>query len=98
MQNVQPTEVPAGAQLIDVRENDEWAAVHAQGATHIPMSEITGRIQEIDPDHDIFVICHSGGRSAQVCQYLEHTLGWDVINVEGGTSQWEADGLPVIRD
>lgn len=98
MQNVQPTEVPAGAQLIDVRENDEWAAVHAQGATHIPMSEITGRIQEIDPDRDIYVICHLGGRSAQVCQYLENSLGWDVINVEGGTNQWEADGLPVVRD
>jgi len=98
MKNVQPTEVPAGAQLIDVRENDEWAAVHARGATHIPMSEITGRIQEIDPDRDIYVICHLGGRSAQVCQYLEHTLGWDVINVEGGTNQWEADGLPVVRD
>ncbi|TKW74738.1 MAG: rhodanese-like domain-containing protein, partial [Staphylococcus hominis] len=25
MKNVQPTEVPEGAQLIDVRENDEWA-------------------------------------------------------------------------
>ena len=98
MQNVQPTEVPAGAQLIDVRENDEWDAVHAQGATHIPMSEITGRIQEIDPDRDIYVICHLGGRSAQVCQYLENSLGWDVINVEGGTNQWEADGLPVVRD
>lgn len=98
MQNVQPTEVPAGAQLIDVRENDEWDAVHAQGATHIPMSEITGRIQEINPDRDIYVICHLGGRSAQVCQYLENSLGWDVINVEGGTNQWEADGLPVVRD
>lgn len=98
MQNVQPTEVPAGAQLIDVRENDEWDAVHAQGATHIPMSEITGRIQEIDPDRDIYVICHLGGRSAQVCQYLENSLGWDVINVEGGTNQWEADGLPVVRN
>lgn len=98
MQNVQPTEVPAGAQLIDVRENDEWATVHAEGATHIPMSEITGRIQEIDPDRDIYVICHLGGHSAQVCQYLENSLGWDVINVEGGTDKWEADDLPVVRD
>ena len=98
MEKVQPTEVPAGAQLIDVRENDEWATVHAEGATHIPMSEITGRIQEIDPDRDIYVICHLGGRSAQVCQYLENSLGWDVINVEGGTDKWEADDLPVVRD
>lgn len=57
MKNVQPTEVPEGAQLIDVRENDEWAVERAKGATHIPMSEITGRIQEIDPDKDICVVC-----------------------------------------
>lgn len=98
MKNVQPTEVPEGAQLIDVRENDEWAVERAKGATHIPMSEITGRIQEIDPDKDIYVICHAGGRSMQVCQYLEHALGWDTINVDGGTDNWKAAGLPVETD
>lgn len=98
MDNIQPSAVPEGAQLIDVRENEEWAAEHAQGATHIPMSEITGRIQEIDPDKDIYVICHSGGRSAQVCQYLENALGWDAINIEGGTDQWKAEGLPIVTN
>lgn len=98
MKNVQPNEVPEGAQLIDVRENDEWAVERAKGATHIPMSEITGRIQEIDPDKDIYVICHAGGRSMQVCQYLEHALGWDVINVDGGTDNWKAAGLPIETD
>ena len=98
MKNVQPTEVPEGAQLIDVRENDEWAVERAKGATHIPMSEITGRIQEIDPDKDIYVICHAGGRSMQVCQYLEHALGWATINVDGGTDKWKASGLPIETD
>lgn len=98
MKNVQPNEVPEGAQLIDVRENDEWAVERAKGATHIPMSEITGRIQEIDPDKDIYVICHAGGRSMQVCQYLEHALGLDVINVDGGTDNWKAAGLPIETD
>ena len=98
MKNVQPTEVPEGAQLIDVRENDEWAVERAKGATHIPMSEITGRIQEIDPDKDIYVICHAGGRSMQVCQDLEHALGWDAINVEGGTDKWKASRLPIETD
>ena len=96
MKNVQPTEVPEGAQLIDVRENDEWAVERARGATHIPMSEITGRIQEIDPDKDIYVICHAGGRSMQVCQYLEHAKGWDVINVDGGTDAWKAQDCPMV--
>ena len=62
------------------------------------MSEITGRIQEIDPDKDIYVICHAGGRSMQVCQYLEHALGWNTINVDGGTDNWKATGLPLETD
>ncbi len=38
---------------------------HAKGATHIPMSEILGRLDEIDLDRDIYLICHAGGRRAR---------------------------------
>ena len=33
-------DVPADAVLLDVRENDEWAAGRAPGAVHVPMTEI----------------------------------------------------------
>ena len=98
MENVNPKNVPEGAQLIDVRENDEWAAGHARGATHIPLGELTERIKEIDPGEDIYLICRSGGRSSRAGQYLESALGWDTINVEGGTERWRADGLPIDND
>ncbi|WP_306507640.1 rhodanese-like domain-containing protein [Corynebacterium sp.] len=96
MRNVMPQEVPENAQLIDVREDHEWNTEHAQGATHIPMGDLVERLDEIDPDRDIYVICHLGGRSMQVCQYLEHTKGWDVINVDGGTDAWKAQGCPMV--
>ena len=98
MESISPKNVPAGAQLIDVRENDEWAAGHARGAIHIPLGELSDRLKEIDPGKDIYLICHSGGRSAQAGQYLEAALGWDVINVEGGTQAWRADGLAIDVD
>lgn len=94
MKEVEPKDVPQGAQLIDVRENDEWNQVHAAGATHIPMGEVPQRYAEIDPDKDIYVICAAGGRSAQVAEYLEQALGWDAINVAGGTNAWVSQGLP----
>lgn len=93
MQEVNVTEVPADAQLIDVREPDEFAEIHASGAVSIPMSEFTGRIGELDQDRDIYLICRSGGRSGQVAQYLEER-GIDAINVLGGTEGWAAAGLP----
>lgn len=93
MKEVAVNEVPTGAQLIDVRETDEYAEVRAQGAVNIPMSEFVGRIDEIDLDRDIYVICKLGGRSAQVVEYLEQR-GIEAINVNGGTDGWVAAGLP----
>ena len=95
MKEVSVKEVPAGAQLIDVREPDEYAAVRAEGAVNIPLSEFVARTDEIDPDQDIYLICKSGGRSAQAGEYLEQARGWDnVINVAGGTTTWVEKGLP----
>ncbi|WP_311342684.1 rhodanese-like domain-containing protein [Corynebacterium riegelii] len=97
MKTVQVTEVPQGIQLIDVREPEEYATVHAAGAVSIPLSELVARTEEIDPDRDIYVICHAGGRSLQAAEYLENALGWDnVINVAGGTSAWVEAGLPTV--
>jgi len=95
MKEVSVDRVPAGAQLIDVREPDEYAAVRAEGAVNIPLSEFVARTDEIDPERDIYLICKSGGRSAQAGEYLEQARGWDnVINVAGGTTAWVEQGLP----
>ena len=95
MKEVSVDQVPADAQLIDVREPDEYTAVRAEGAVNIPLSEFVTRTDEINPDQDIYLICKSGGRSAQAGEYLEQARGWDnVINVAGGTTAWVEKGLP----
>ncbi|MGZ7497439.1 rhodanese-like domain-containing protein [Corynebacterium sp. ZY180755] len=93
MKHVEVNEVPEGAQLIDVREVEEFEAVHARGAKNIPMSEFVGRINEVDDEQDIYLICKAGGRSQQVGQYLE-SRDIECINVDGGTDAWVAAGLP----
>ncbi|GAB3945932.1 rhodanese-like domain-containing protein [Corynebacterium tapiri] len=94
MQNIQPQEVPQNVRLIDVREPDEFAAVHAAQATNIPLSEFTGRVGEIDTTLPVYVICKSGGRSARAGEFLEQATDAEVINVEGGTDAWVALNLP----
>lgn len=95
MKSVTVNEVPANAQFIDVREIDEYAEVHAAGAVNLPLSELQQRTNEIDPDRPAYIICRSGGRSAQACEYIEQALGYDnLINVEGGTLAWVEAGLP----
>ena len=80
--------------LLDVRENDEYAAVHGPGVLHIPMSELLQRLPEVPSDAPVYVICAVGGRSAQVAAHLEST-GVAAVNVFGGTVAWEQAGLPV---
>ncbi|WP_199440676.1 rhodanese-like domain-containing protein [Umezawaea beigongshangensis] len=92
-----PGELPEGAVLLDVREDDEWAAGHAPGALHVPMSEIASRLDELPPDAELFVICRSGGRSARVTQFL-NANGWDAVNVDGGMSHWAATGRPLVGE
>ncbi|QPK83019.1 rhodanese-like domain-containing protein [Corynebacterium qintianiae] len=98
MKTVTVTEVPQGAQLIDVREPDEYTEVRAAGAVNLPLSDFAAQAGTINPDEDIYVICRSGGRSAQAAEYLEQARGWDnVINVEGGTIAWVESDLPHER-
>jgi rhodanese-related sulfurtransferase len=92
-----PGELPEGAVLLDVREDDEWAAGHAPGALHVPMGEIASRLDELPADAELFVICRSGGRSARVTQFL-NANGWDAVNVDGGMSHWAASGRPLVSD
>ncbi|MEU5533621.1 rhodanese-like domain-containing protein [Streptomyces sp. NPDC020362] len=87
--------------LLDVREDEEWAAGHAAGALHIPMSDFVARYGELTEaapqDGRVNVICRSGGRSAQVAMYLVQQ-GIDAVNVAGGMQVWEAAGRPVVTD
>jgi rhodanese-related sulfurtransferase len=92
-----PAQFGPAAVLLDVREDDEWRRGHAAGAQHIPMGEVPTRLHEIDPKAKVYVICHLGGRSTQVAQYLQGN-GYQPVNVNGGMLAWAASGRPVITD
>jgi len=97
MKSITPTDFSRldDAVLVDVREPDEVAEVRVDGAVLLPMSSITDHLDEL-PEGPVYVLCHAGGRSAKVTQFLE-AQGYDATNVEGGITQWQAEGLPVAR-
>jgi rhodanese-related sulfurtransferase len=94
---VSVAQLPPDAALLDVRESDEWAAGHAPGATHLPMSELTGRMDELPDGDPLYVVCRSGGRSARVVAYLSGQ-GYPAVNVEGGMQAWAQQGRDVVAD
>ncbi|GAA4387346.1 rhodanese-like domain-containing protein [Brevibacterium sp. R8603A2] len=95
---VSVTEIPEGANILDVREDDEWNAGHIDGAQHIPLGDLPVRYGEVPLDEDVYVICRSGGRSIRATSWLNQN-GFDAINVRGGMGAWNLDnGLPIVSD
>ena len=93
-------DVPERAILLDVRENDEWAAGHAPEAVHVPMGQVAQRLDELTtmfPDRPVYVVCRSGGRSARVTAYLQQ-VGWDAVNIDGGMRAWAAANRPMVAE
>ena len=81
--------------LLDVREDSELKIAKIKISKHIPMGEILTRIEEIDIETPIIVMCHSGVRSARVCQYLTEN-GYDASNLTGGINSWSTDVDPSV--
>jgi rhodanese-related sulfurtransferase len=74
--------------LLDVREHDELQAASVDGALHIPMREIPARLAELDADKPLVVMCHSGGRSRRVAEFLLGNGFTNVFNLKGGIDAW----------
>ncbi|HNV68553.1 MAG TPA: rhodanese-like domain-containing protein [Candidatus Ozemobacteraceae bacterium] len=94
-----PATRQADARLIDVREPGEFSGGHVPGAINIPLASIGNRATELASASTLYVICHSGARSAAACGTLQKQLPATVkiINISGGTAAWQAAGFPVEK-
>ena len=59
-----------GAQLVDVRSPQEYAADALPGAVNVPLQDIQAGIQQLDDEKPVIVYCASGMRSQQAAQLL----------------------------
>lgn len=87
----------SGATLIDVREDNEWEAGHASGATHIGRGvierDIIGRFP--DKSAEIILYCGGGYRSALAADNLQRMGYTNVLSMAGGWSAWTQADAPV---
>jgi rhodanese-related sulfurtransferase len=89
--------LPAGAFLLDVREDDEWVAGHAPEAVHVRLGELGVRLDELPRDREVYVICRSGNRSAYAAQALA-SRGLNTVNVSDGMTGWAVAGRPMVSE
>jgi rhodanese-related sulfurtransferase len=88
--------VANGAQLIDVREDNEFAAGHAAGARHMGRGVIERDIVQTFPDKstELILYCGGGYRSALAADMLQKMGYTNVISMDGGWKAWCESGAP----
>ncbi len=82
--------------LLDVREPWEFQTCRIADSRHVPMQEIPARLGEVDPQAEVVVICHHGGRSLQVAQFLARQGYGRVHNLAGGVDAWARSVDPAM--
>jgi len=82
--------------LVDVRTAREWEICRLAGAQLLPLQELTGRWQELDPEQEIVVYCHHGHRSARVVDFLRRVGLQKVKNLTGGIDAWSKEIDPSV--
>ena len=86
----------AGSLVVDVRAQDEYIGGHVAEALHIPVDELTTRIDELPKDIPLLFICAAGARSGLACE-MAAAMGFDselLYNIEQGTPTWIEKGFP----
>lgn len=87
------------AVMVDVREPDEYATVHAKDVRLIPVNSVMNEVQQIRDfagEKEVLFICKSGQRSALAAEFAiaAGLNDRELYNVEGGTEAWVEAGYP----
>ena len=85
------------AQIVDVREPQEWSDGHIPGATHIPLAELGLRLGQLDAARPVIAVCRSGVRSLKAAEFLRRSGVPGATSMAGGMKAWSAAGQPMER-
>ena len=77
--------------LLDVREAWEITFANISGSLNIPMNQIPERLNELPKDIHLVIMCHHGGRSQSVAQFLAHNGFNHLSNLVGGIHAWSTE-------
>ena len=84
--------------VLDVREPSEFATGVISGAILVPLGQVEKRLAELEgfKNQPMYVVCGSGGRSAQAIKILSKNGFTQLTNIKGGMNAWRKANLPVV--
>ena len=83
--------------VLDVREAAEYAFNHIPKAISIPLGELEQRMNELNRENEIYVVCRTGSRSDLAARKLTEKGFTNVINVIPGMSQWTGKTTGILN-
>jgi len=84
--------------VLDVRTPEEFGEGHLEGAVLIDFygNDFKDTLSELDRDLPYVIYCRSGNRSGQTREIMTDLGFTDVVDIDGGITAWQADGLPTV--
>ncbi|PAV48580.1 thiosulfate sulfurtransferase GlpE [Pseudomonas sp. HAR-UPW-AIA-41] len=79
-----------GAQLVDIRDPQSFAAGHMIGAVHLDNHSLPDFIAGADFDKPLVVVCYHGNSSQSAAAYLAHQGFSEVYSLDGGFELWRS--------
>ncbi len=83
-------------EIIDVREDWEVKQGKLSQAKHIPMNDIPDALDSIPMDKPVVIMCHVGGRSSQVVDWMEAQGYENLYSLAGGIDRWAREIDPSV--
>ena len=87
------------AVVLDLRESKDYKAGHIAGALNIPQSNLDSRMNELEKHKGkpVIVVCKHGQSSGAVQAKLAKAGFERAVKLKGGMTQWQSDGLPMVK-
>ena len=88
-----------GTLVLDVRDAKEFASGHLPRARHIPLAELSNRVEELAKykEKAVIVTCRTGVRAGGAIRLLRKAGFATVYQLKGGVVAWEQASLPVEK-
>jgi rhodanese-related sulfurtransferase len=85
--------------VLDVREPDEFKLGHLQGARNVPLSQLAGRIKELEKfkDKPVLLVCERGNRTRAAVKVLKAQQFTALHQLKGGMQAWSEAKMPVSK-
>jgi thiosulfate sulfurtransferase len=83
------------AKLLDIRDEQSFAAGHIDNAVHLTNANLAGFMAENEFDTPIIVCCYHGISSQQAAQFLIHQGFEEVYSMDGGFEAWRRE-FPIV--